>query len=96
MTTTQSPSLASLTNYSTLHGYSLSCLASKCDDISCSEVIRALRLEDDPVLEAIEAEIDECKEEMSEWRDKKEDAETNAKGMIHCLPSYASHDVLPL
>jgi hypothetical protein len=33
------------------------CTASKCDDISCGEVISALNLEDDPQLEEIEDKI---------------------------------------
>lgn len=54
-------------------------IATKCDDISCSEVIRALKLDDDPELEAIEDEIERCQDEMKEWKRKKEEAEINAK-----------------
>jgi septal ring factor EnvC (AmiA/AmiB activator) len=60
--------------------------ASKCDDISCTEVIRALNLEDDPKLEDIEDRIDQYNEETSEWKKKKSEAEKSAKG----LPSYTS------
>ncbi|TBU32140.1 hypothetical protein BD311DRAFT_775680 [Dichomitus squalens] len=54
-------------------------IATKCDDISCSEVIRALNLEDDPELEATEEEIDTCKRDIEEWKVKKTDAENAAK-----------------
>ncbi|GJE84682.1 nuclear GTPase SLIP-GC [Phanerochaete sordida] len=60
-------------------------IATKCDDISCSEVIRALKLEDDPELEAIEDEIDRCQNEMDEWKDKKQEAEAAAKEMDQTL-----------
>ena len=60
--------------------------ASKCDDISCSEVIRALRLEDDPELEAIEERLDGINAEKAEWEKKKKAAEKLAKGPIF-LPS---------
>ncbi len=56
-------------------------IATKCDDISCSEVIHALRLEDDSHLEEIEAEIESCKEEHDEWTEKKEEAESSARGL---------------
>lgn len=55
-------------------------LATKCDDISCSEVIRALQLDDEPVLEEIEVKLEQFREEASEWKEKKADAERNAKG----------------
>ena len=55
--------------------------ASKCDDISCSEVIRALSLEDDPELEDIESRIDQYNVETSEWKKKKAETEKLAKGM---------------
>ena len=54
--------------------------ATKCDDISCSEVIRALNLDDDPELEGIEEEITNSKHEIDEWKDKKTEAENAAKG----------------
>ena len=70
------------------HGSHLT-TATKCDDISCSEVIRALRLEDDPELEKIEDEIDNCNTETEEWKERKVEAEANAKGLLltlRCLP----------
>jgi hypothetical protein len=60
--------------------------ASKCDDISCSEVIRALRLEDDPELEAIEERLDVINDEKAEWEKKKKAAEKLAKGSIFLPP----------
>ncbi|KAH9951754.1 Dynamin family-domain-containing protein [Amylocystis lapponica] len=54
-------------------------IATKCDDISCSEVIRALNLDDDSTLEGIEEHILECKNETDEWKDKKSEAEDSAR-----------------
>ena len=56
-------------------------VATKCDDISCSEVIRALNLDDDQELEEIEEEIEKCKNDSEEWKAKKTDAESASKGM---------------
>ncbi|OSC99144.1 hypothetical protein PYCCODRAFT_1446932 [Trametes coccinea BRFM310] len=73
-------------------------IATKCDDISCSEVIRALNLEDDPELEKIEAEIGECKSETNEWKKKKtraedaaKDIETQLKRSRTILQEYQDH-----
>lgn len=55
-------------------------IASKCDDISCSEVIGALGLDEEPELEAIEERIDECKEQTSEWKSKESEAKNTIKG----------------
>ncbi|KAI0758261.1 Dynamin family-domain-containing protein [Irpex lacteus] len=60
-------------------------IATKCDDISCSEVIRALRLEDDPELQKIEDEIDTCNVETEDWKEKKAEAEANAKATDQVL-----------
>ena len=54
--------------------------ASKCDDISCSEVIRALRLEDDPELEGIEDRLTTLRDDASECKKKKSAAEKEVKG----------------
>jgi hypothetical protein len=54
--------------------------ASKCDDISCSEVIRALRLDDEPELEEIEARIDQYAAETKECKKKKATADRLIKG----------------
>lgn len=80
MTPTQSRSLVSDLRWPALFIANLH-IASKCDDISCSEVIRALNLDDDPELEAIEEEIDQSKTETEEWKAKKAEAEAAAHGM---------------
>ncbi|EMD41072.1 hypothetical protein CERSUDRAFT_63001 [Gelatoporia subvermispora B] len=54
-------------------------IATKCDDISCSEVINALNLYDDPDLMEVEEKIQEAKEQSDEWKQKKADAESNIK-----------------
>ncbi|KAK1224421.1 hypothetical protein PQX77_012717 [Marasmius sp. AFHP31] len=54
--------------------HTITFIASKTDDISCSEVIDALALDDDPELEAIEEELDSNKEETKEYTQKKKDA----------------------
>ncbi|KAJ2931653.1 hypothetical protein H1R20_g5445, partial [Candolleomyces eurysporus] len=46
-------------------------IASKCDDISCSEVISALDLYSDPVLEDIEERIESLAEQISECKKTK-------------------------
>ncbi|KAG0709554.1 hypothetical protein DFH29DRAFT_792939, partial [Suillus ampliporus] len=56
--------------------HTITFIASKCDDISCSEVIPALGLEDDPELEEIEGRIEQYKEETAELKEKKVDAES--------------------
>lgn len=60
-------------------------LASKCDDISCSEVIRALRLEDDPVLEDIEDRLTTSRHDISECKRKKSIAEKEVNGIHKIL-----------
>ena len=55
-------------------------IASKCDDISCSEVIHALRLYDDPDLLEIEEKIGELTEQLKEHKQRKNAAEKIAKG----------------
>lgn len=70
-----------LTYYS-YDAHAITFIASKCDDISCSEVIRALQLEDDPELEEIEERIEQYKDETKEWKQKKNDTEKNIKGML--------------
>ncbi|KAF8913833.1 hypothetical protein CPB84DRAFT_1757667 [Gymnopilus junonius] len=59
--------------------HAITFIASKCDDISCSEVIRALRLEDDPVLEDIEERLDLLREEISESKKLNRHAERLTK-----------------
>jgi hypothetical protein len=68
-------------------------IASKCDDISCTEVIRALNLEDDPELEEIENRIDQHNEEMSDWKKNKSQAEKSAKGLpLYIISLYSCAD----
>jgi hypothetical protein len=55
-------------------------VATKCDDISCSEVIPALEIDDDPVLVEIEERIDAAREQIKEARDEKEEADSAVKG----------------
>ncbi|KAF9006452.1 hypothetical protein BDQ17DRAFT_284172 [Cyathus striatus] len=59
--------------------HTITFIASKCDDISCSEVIRALHLEEDPELEVIEEKIEQLQEDMSHWKRKKSSAEKVAR-----------------
>lgn len=54
-------------------------IASKCDDVSCSEVIRALNLEDEPELEVIEERLQQYGEETKEAKAKKSEADTGLK-----------------
>jgi hypothetical protein len=54
-------------------------LATKCDDISCSEVIRALQLDDDPGLEEIESRLEQYHEETRVWKERKAEAESSRK-----------------
>ncbi|OAX43900.1 hypothetical protein K503DRAFT_846915 [Rhizopogon vinicolor AM-OR11-026] len=54
--------------------HTITFIASKCDDVSCSEIISALSLEEDPELEEIESRIEQYKEETEELKEKKVDA----------------------
>ncbi|KAL5508154.1 hypothetical protein ACEPAH_5772 [Sanghuangporus vaninii] len=65
-------------------------IATKCDDISCSEVIGSLSLEDDPVLEEIEGRITEIRFDMKGWKQKKTEAEKVAKGINQELVTIRS------
>jgi len=55
--------------------------ASKCDDISCSEVIRALGIHDDPELERIEAQIEDIEDESIVWKEAENEAQKHVKGL---------------
>ncbi|KDR83818.1 hypothetical protein GALMADRAFT_236220 [Galerina marginata CBS 339.88] len=61
--------------------HTITFIASKCDDISCSEVIRALRLEDDPELEDIEARLQTLGHDISVSKKKKRDTERAVKAI---------------
>ncbi|EPQ59276.1 hypothetical protein GLOTRDRAFT_136192 [Gloeophyllum trabeum ATCC 11539] len=60
---------------------SITFVATKCDDISCSEVIRALNLDDEPELVEIEGRIEQCNDDMEEWKEKKSEADQVVKGV---------------
>ncbi|KJA29987.1 hypothetical protein HYPSUDRAFT_196279 [Hypholoma sublateritium FD-334 SS-4] len=51
--------------------HAITFIASKCDDISCSEVIRALKLEDDPTLEEIEDRLGNFRTNISKYKKQK-------------------------
>lgn len=55
-------------------------IATKCDDVSCSEAIGSLSLEDDPELEDIETRLRDVHNEIKECKGKKAAAEKVAKG----------------
>ncbi|KAH8106194.1 hypothetical protein BXZ70DRAFT_422562 [Cristinia sonorae] len=65
--------------------HAITFIATKCDDISCSEVIRALNLDDDPELEVIEDQLETCKAEIGECKEKKAAAEASAKEIDQSL-----------
>ncbi|KAG6874835.1 hypothetical protein C0992_006356 [Termitomyces sp. T32_za158] len=54
---------------------------SKCDDVSCSEIIRALQLEEDPELEAIEERIESFDDEKYTWKKTRGFVEESLKAM---------------
>ena len=58
----------------------LTFIATKCDDVSCSEVIDSLNLDGEPELEEIEERLSHMHAETKEWKEKKADAEKNTKG----------------
>ena len=60
-------------------------LASKCDDISCGEVVRALNLEDEPELEDIESRMEDNASETRQWKRKKDSAEAALKCRSYLL-----------
>ncbi|KAG1907278.1 uncharacterized protein F5891DRAFT_940152 [Suillus fuscotomentosus] len=66
---------------STYDAHTITFIASKCDDISCSEVIPALGIEDDPELEEIEGRIEQYKEETADFKKKKTTAESSMKAI---------------
>ncbi|KAJ7276327.1 hypothetical protein B0H12DRAFT_1084814 [Mycena haematopus] len=56
-------------------------IATKCDDISCSEVIGALGLHDEPELEAIQEKIEHIADETTETKKNKAAATKDAKAV---------------
>ncbi|TFK55750.1 hypothetical protein OE88DRAFT_1804556 [Heliocybe sulcata] len=67
--------------YGNYDAHAITFVATKCDDISCSEVIRALNLEDEPDLVEIEERIDLCNDDIGEWNKKKSEADKVVKGI---------------
>ncbi|KAH9482911.1 Nuclear GTPase SLIP-GC [Psilocybe cubensis] len=65
--------------------HAITFIASKCDDISCSEVIKALRLESDPVLEDIEERLELIMQNTSACKRKKREAEHLVKELKDSL-----------
>lgn len=59
--------------------HAITFIASKCDDISCGEVIRALHLEDDPQLEDIEEKLSALERDSSSSKRQKKDTEKLVK-----------------
>ncbi|KAF8531170.1 hypothetical protein JB92DRAFT_3105602 [Gautieria morchelliformis] len=54
-------------------------IATKADDISCSEVIRALKLEDDEDIEGVEKKISVIKDGQKKWKNNKAAADRAVK-----------------
>ncbi|KAF5388296.1 hypothetical protein D9615_000347 [Tricholomella constricta] len=78
--------------YGNYDEHAITFIASKCDDVSCSEVIRALHLGDDPDLEAIEDKLDQYNIETSQWKQGKKSAEKLTKDIdkgLKLLREYA-------
>ncbi|KIK36397.1 hypothetical protein CY34DRAFT_26339 [Suillus luteus UH-Slu-Lm8-n1] len=61
--------------------FRLQLMTSKCDDISCSEVISALGVKDNPELEEIEGRIKQYKYETADLKKKKTYAESSMKAI---------------
>jgi hypothetical protein len=69
-------------------------IATKADDISCSEVIRALKLEDDEDIEVVEEKINVIKDEQKKWKNNKAAADRAVKGWYPKLMGWvATHCV---
>jgi len=67
--------------------------ASKCDDISCSEVVRALSIHDDPELEKIEAQIEDIEDELTVWKQAENEAQKHVKGLSKFGISQMIHSI---
>ncbi|KAJ7068199.1 hypothetical protein C8F01DRAFT_1117262 [Mycena amicta] len=61
--------------------HTITFIATKCDDISCSEVISNLHLEDDPELEEIQERIHQISTEKSETKKKRLEADGRVKAL---------------
>ena len=60
-------------------------IATKTDDVSCSEIVNALNLEDDPVLQEIEAEMYKVTEEMGALKSQKIAADKKVKSKLNAV-----------
>ncbi|KAJ7047442.1 hypothetical protein C8F04DRAFT_7939 [Mycena alexandri] len=56
-------------------------IATKCDDISCSEVITALDLHEEPELEEIDEKMGHIADNTAEWKKKKQTADRLVKSV---------------
>lgn len=65
--------------------------ATKCDDISPSEVIRPLRLDEDPELQAIEARLTQIDDDTRSSKKKKREAGKVVKGIL-ISSACSNHD----
>ncbi|KAG5641399.1 hypothetical protein DXG03_005335 [Asterophora parasitica] len=61
--------------------HAITFIASKCDDVSCSEVVRALNLADDPEYEEIQDKLDQYEIDMSQWKTTKKGADKLTKAI---------------
>ncbi|KIK65342.1 hypothetical protein GYMLUDRAFT_70455 [Collybiopsis luxurians FD-317 M1] len=61
--------------------HAITFIASKTDDISCTEVISALHLEDDSELEAIQEELDKLNDERADWTRKRKQSDKLVKAV---------------
>ena len=60
--------------------HTITFIASKCDDVSCKEVIDALGLHDDDDLLAIEDRIEECDDKIAELKPEENSAKATLSG----------------
>ncbi|KDQ17601.1 hypothetical protein BOTBODRAFT_64068 [Botryobasidium botryosum FD-172 SS1] len=58
---------------------SIALIATKCDDISCSEIIRTLKLKNHPALQKLEADLGVLQREIKRWGSKRVVAERALK-----------------
>lgn len=80
----------SVCSFSDIEG-TISFIATKCDDVSCQEVINSLELDNEPELQEIESRLDQIHDESREWKEKKTNAERAAKRKSTPLIPLFSH-----
>ncbi|KAI0663027.1 hypothetical protein C8Q70DRAFT_1050728 [Cubamyces menziesii] len=54
------------------HSEAITFIATKCDDVSCSEIINDLRLSDEPDFQRIVKRVEECESKLKSWRESLE------------------------